>query len=98
MVGIAVRRIAMVGFGAAGSILGEDLAAAGLEVVTYDILIEGRDTRGPMLEKARRARVRTADSFNAAAQEADLVISAVTAASSAAVAVNAGRALRAGQI
>jgi len=93
-----LRKIAMVGFGEAGSILGADLAAGGREVVTYDILLDAQPTRAAMLEKARRARVRTADSFDAAVQGADLVVSAVTAASSADVARNASKALRAGQI
>jgi 3-hydroxyisobutyrate dehydrogenase-like beta-hydroxyacid dehydrogenase len=95
---ITLRRIAMVGFGEAGSILGEELAAADREVVTYDILLDAPASRAAMLEKARRAGVHTADSLNAAVEDADLVISAVTAASSAAVAQGAGKAMRAGQI
>ena len=95
---ITLRRIAMVGFGEAGSILGEELAAADREVVTYDILLDAPASRAAMLEKARQARVHTADSLNAAVGDADLVISAVTAASSAAVAQGAGKAMRAGQI
>jgi 3-hydroxyisobutyrate dehydrogenase-like beta-hydroxyacid dehydrogenase len=95
---ITLRRIAMVGFGEAGSILGEELAAADREVVTYDILLDAPASRAAMLEKARRAGVHTADSLNAAVGDADLVISAVTAASSAAVAQGAGKAMRAGQI
>jgi 3-hydroxyisobutyrate dehydrogenase-like beta-hydroxyacid dehydrogenase len=92
------RRIAMVGFGEAGSILSEDLAATGREVVTYDILFDAPATRGPILEKAHRLRIQTADTLNDAVANADLVISAVTAASSAAVAHGAARVLRAGQI
>ncbi len=95
---ISLRKIAMVGFGEAGSILGEELAAAGREVTTYDILLDAPGTRGDMLEKARRARVTSADSFAAAVKDADLVISAVTAASSADVARAASKTLRAGQI
>jgi 3-hydroxyisobutyrate dehydrogenase-like beta-hydroxyacid dehydrogenase len=98
MTEMTLRKIAMVGFGEAGSILGEDLAAAGREVVTYDILLDTPVSRGPMLDKARRVRVQTADSFDAAVKDADLVISAVTAASSADVARSASKALRAGQI
>lgn len=100
-----IRKIAMVGFGEAGSILGADLAATGREVVTYDILLapgsSGLDADAScaaMLDKARRARVQTADSFDAATKGADLVVSAVTAASSADVARNASKALRAGQV
>ena len=47
---------------------------------------------------ARRAGVQTADTFKAAVKDADLVLSAVTAASSADVALNASKALRAGQV
>jgi 3-hydroxyisobutyrate dehydrogenase-like beta-hydroxyacid dehydrogenase len=98
MTEFTLRRIAMVGFGEAGSILGEELAAADREVVTYDILLDAPDSRGQIIEKARRADVRTADSFSAAVGDADLVISAVTAASSAAVAQSAGKVMHAGQI
>ena len=98
MAEITLRKIAMVGFGEAGSILGAELAACGREVVTYDILLDAQATRAAMLDKARRARVETADSFNAAVEGADLVVSAVTAAASADVAHDASKALRAGQI
>ena len=57
MTEITLRRIAMVGFGEAGSILGAELAAAGLDVATYDILLDKPASRGPMLEKARGAHV-----------------------------------------
>jgi 3-hydroxyisobutyrate dehydrogenase-like beta-hydroxyacid dehydrogenase len=93
-----LRRIALVGFGEAGSILGADLAASGSEVVTYDILLDVPASREALLEKARRARVRALDTLGAAVKDADLVISAVTASSSADVAASAGRALRSGQI
>ena len=98
MPGMTLRKIAMIGFGEAGSILGAELAATGREIVTYDILLDSAASRAAMLEKAQRARVQAADSFNAAVKDADLVISAVTAASSAAVAQNAAQGLRAGQI
>jgi 6-phosphogluconate dehydrogenase (decarboxylating) len=62
MVEITLRKIAMVGFGEAGSILGAELAATGREVVTYDILLDTEAGRAAMLDKARRARVQTADS------------------------------------
>lgn len=95
---IVVHRIAMVGFGEAGSILGAELMAKGREVVTYDILLNVPAARGAMLEKAGQARVSTADTFDAAVKDADLVISAVTATSSGDVARSASKALRAGQI
>ena len=95
---IVLHRIAMVGFGEAGSILGAELVAKGREVVTYDILLNVPAARSAMLEKARQARVSTADTFDAAVKDADLVISAVTATSSGDVARSASKALRAGQI
>jgi 3-hydroxyisobutyrate dehydrogenase-like beta-hydroxyacid dehydrogenase len=98
MVEITLRKIAMVGFGEAGSILGAELAATGREVVTYDILLDTEAGRAAMLDKARRARVQTAGSLDAAVAGADLVVSAVTATSSADVARNASRALRTGQV
>jgi 3-hydroxyisobutyrate dehydrogenase-like beta-hydroxyacid dehydrogenase len=49
MTEITLRRIAMVGFGEAGSILGAELAAAGLGVVTYDILLDTPASREQML-------------------------------------------------
>jgi 3-hydroxyisobutyrate dehydrogenase-like beta-hydroxyacid dehydrogenase len=93
-----LRRIAVVGFGEAGSILGADLAAMGRDVVTYDILLNAPATRTVVLEKATQARVGTADGLVAAVAGADLVISAVTASSSAAVAASAAKALRTGQV
>jgi 3-hydroxyisobutyrate dehydrogenase-like beta-hydroxyacid dehydrogenase len=98
MTDISLRTVALVGFGEAGSILGADLAAAGREVATYDILLDVPASRGAMLEKARRAQVRAADTFAAAVKDADLVISAVTAAASGDVAREASKNLRAGQI
>ena len=98
MTEITLRRIAMVGFGEAGSIQGAELAAKGRDVVTYDILLNAPAARRAMLEKASQARVSTADTFDEAVKDADLVISAVTAASSEDVARSAGKALRAGQV
>jgi 3-hydroxyisobutyrate dehydrogenase-like beta-hydroxyacid dehydrogenase len=94
---MSIRRIAMIGFGEAGSILGEDLTREGCEVVTYDILLDGEPGRSPMLAKAARVNVKTAGSLAQAAQGADLLISAVTASSSPDVAALAGKSLRAGQ-
>jgi 3-hydroxyisobutyrate dehydrogenase-like beta-hydroxyacid dehydrogenase len=98
MTEFSLRSIALVGFGEAGSILGQDLAATGRQVVTYDILLDEIASRGAMLEKARRAQVRAVDTVDAAVKDVDMVISAVTAGSSADVARNAAKSLRAGQI
>lgn len=92
------HKFALIGFGEAGSILGEDLAAAGRDVVMYDILLDTAASREPMLEKARRAHVRAARSFEDAVAGAQVVISAVTASSSADVAAEAAKSLLGGQV
>jgi 3-hydroxyisobutyrate dehydrogenase-like beta-hydroxyacid dehydrogenase len=93
-----IRRIAIIGFGEAGSILGAELAATGPEVVTYDLLLDSPGSRGAMEAKARAAKARTADSQAGAIEGASLVISAVTASSATAVAEQAALTIHAGQI
>jgi 3-hydroxyisobutyrate dehydrogenase-like beta-hydroxyacid dehydrogenase len=95
---ISLRKAAVIGFGEAGSILGAGLVAAGLEVSTYDILLDSPTARAAMSEKARTHKVRAAADTEAAIAGADLVLSAVTAGSSAQVAFEAAKSLRAGQI
>jgi 3-hydroxyisobutyrate dehydrogenase-like beta-hydroxyacid dehydrogenase len=89
----APTRIAIIGFGEAGSILGADLASSGHDVVTYDILMDSAATRAALLERARAAQVRHADSIAECVTRAELVISAVTAAASGEVAHAAARSL-----
>lgn len=93
-----LRRIALIGFGEAGSILGADLVEVGCEVSMYDILLDNAKTRAAMLARAEQVHVRAHDSFAGAVTGAELVISAVTASSSGDVAALAGQHLRAGQI
>ena len=92
------QRIALIGFGEAGSILGADLVGAGCDVCTYDILLDDARTRSELLARAERAHVRPADSFAAAVAGAELIVSAVTASSSGDVAALAGKHLSAGQL
>jgi 3-hydroxyisobutyrate dehydrogenase-like beta-hydroxyacid dehydrogenase len=94
----SVRRVAIVGFGEAGSILGADLALAGCEVSTYDILLDQPGTAPAIRAKAERARVRVAETLAAAVADADLIVSAVTASSSGDVAALAAKSLRSGQV
>ncbi|EIK95413.1 3-hydroxyisobutyrate dehydrogenase-like beta-hydroxyacid dehydrogenase [Pseudomonas sp. M47T1] len=68
-------RIALIGFGEAGGILGQDLAAQGLYVSTYDRLGESLRAR------ADAAGVVLCASAAEAVAGADLIISAVTAGS-----------------
>jgi 3-hydroxyisobutyrate dehydrogenase-like beta-hydroxyacid dehydrogenase len=92
-----LQRVALIGFGEAGSILGADLVGTGCDVAMYDIVLDDPKARASMLARAERAHVRAADSFAAAVSGAELVISAVTASSSGDVAALAGKHLRAGQ-
>jgi 3-hydroxyisobutyrate dehydrogenase-like beta-hydroxyacid dehydrogenase len=93
-----LHKFALIGFGEAGSILGEDLATAGCDVVMYDILLDTRAGREPMLEKAGRAHVRAVGTFADAVAGVQVVICAVTASSSADVAAQAAESMRAGQV
>ncbi len=92
-----IQRIAIVGFGEAGGIIGNDLAARGLDVSTFDILLHSKGSREAMLAKARDAKVLAAESLSECVRDAQLVISVVTAASALDVAKDAARLLRAGQ-
>ena len=98
MNGDPVRHIALIGFGEVGSIFGHDLASAGLEVSTFDILLNAEPSRSAMLAKAKHANVRPCNEIQEALSGADLVISAVTASSAAEVARNVVPFLRGGQI
>jgi 3-hydroxyisobutyrate dehydrogenase-like beta-hydroxyacid dehydrogenase len=93
-----LQRIALIGFGEAGSILGAELVGAGCDVCTYDILLDDPRTRGELLARAARAHVKPVDSFAAAVVGAELILSAVTASSSGDVAALAGKHLAAGQL
>lgn len=95
---MALRRIALIGFGEAGSILGQDLAAAGCEVAAYDILVDEPATRPALVAKAHAARVRLADSNREAVAGAQLIISAVTAASAGEAAAQTANHLEPNQI
>jgi 3-hydroxyisobutyrate dehydrogenase-like beta-hydroxyacid dehydrogenase len=95
---LTFKRVALIGFGEAGAILGTDLVLAGCEVSTYDILFDQPQTRAALRAKAEGARVRPADSLAEAAANAQLIISAVTASSSGDVAALAGKSLRRGQV
>ena len=97
--GLRLSRVAVIGFGEAGGILGSELAALGrFPVATYDILLADPARRGAMEAKARAAKVESAASLATALTGADLVISAVTAGEARKVAEEAAGLLRPGQI
>jgi len=68
-----ITRVAFVGFGEAGGILGAALAAKGVRVSMYDVCI------GALREKAARSGVQAADTLAQAIEGAQLIVSAVTA-------------------
>jgi 3-hydroxyisobutyrate dehydrogenase-like beta-hydroxyacid dehydrogenase len=91
------RTIAIIGFGEAGGVLGAELARRGAGVRAYDILLDDAAGREAMRRKAQAAGVAAA-SHAGAVRGADLVISAVTAASAMDVAEACAPHLAAGQV
>ena len=89
--------IALIGFGEVGTILAEDLGAAGCTVVFYDLKLDDPRARDAMLERAARANARAASSLADALHRAPLVFSVVTAEQSLAAATAAAAHLQAGQ-
>jgi len=98
MAGKPIERIALIGFGEAGGILGADLAKAGVRVTMFDVLLRGEPSRAAMLAKAKSANVGACESLAEAAQDVDVMISSVTCSSAADVARESSAALRPDQI
>jgi 3-hydroxyisobutyrate dehydrogenase-like beta-hydroxyacid dehydrogenase len=92
---LSLRRIALVGYGEVGRILAEDLRAQGVDVRAFDIKLHS-DAGEPMREHALLNGVPLAESHAAVVQGADLVISAVTASQTVAVAQACAPALQPG--
>src|ERR1700722_650519 len=91
------QRIAIIGFGEVGGIFGTDLAAAGISVTVYDILLNKEQSREALLGKAKTAKVRAVDTLKECILGAELVIAAVTASSAPSVAKEAVGVLQPGQ-
>jgi 3-hydroxyisobutyrate dehydrogenase-like beta-hydroxyacid dehydrogenase len=77
--------IGLVGYGEVGRILAEDLRALGLAVSAYDLKLHG-EAAAPLQMHATAHGVPLASSHAALAAKADLIISAVTASQTVAVA------------
>ncbi|HUH87616.1 MAG TPA: DUF1932 domain-containing protein [Pusillimonas sp.] len=92
-----LTRIALIGFGEAGFLLGQGLVEAGVQVDVYDIKIHDPDQRPDLEARAQQVGVMLHAGNQAAIENAQLVISAVTAGSAAQAAIDAGRCMRAGQ-
>src|SRR5882672_11204340 len=97
MSGNPVRQVALIGFGEFGGIFGRDLAAAGISVAMFDVLLRAEPSRAPILAKATNSNVRACESLDEAIRGADLVISAVTASAAAGAAKEAASVLSGGQ-
>jgi 3-hydroxyisobutyrate dehydrogenase-like beta-hydroxyacid dehydrogenase len=75
----AFSRVALIGFGEVGQTLAADLIKAGAEVSAYDILFDNPDSAPS--RAMRTIAVRKAKSASDAIANAELIVSAVTAAS-----------------
>jgi 3-hydroxyisobutyrate dehydrogenase-like beta-hydroxyacid dehydrogenase len=90
-------RVGLVGYGEVGRILAEDLRAQGIDVVAYDLRQEG--TAGAVMrEHAQRHGVWLASNHAALADRAELIVSAVTASQTEAVAEAVATGVRSGAI
>ena len=87
--------IALIGYGEVGRILAEDLRAQGVAVSTYDVKLDSGQGQ-PLREHAAAHDVVIASSHAAAVHGVDLVVSAVTASQSVAVAEAVAPALKRG--
>jgi 3-hydroxyisobutyrate dehydrogenase-like beta-hydroxyacid dehydrogenase len=90
-----LRHVALVGYGEVGRILAEDLRARSVDVRAFDIKLHS-DAGEPMREHALLHGVPLAESHAAVVQGADLVVSAVTASQTVAVAQACAPALQPG--
>lgn len=89
--------VAIIGYGEVGKIFAEKMIALGYRLRCSDILLNDTKAGPEMREHAAAAGVTACASVAEALAGADIVISAVTASSSLAVAEEAARHLRAGQ-
>lgn len=76
-----ISTISLIGFGEAGSILGQDFSSLGLTVYAYDHALSNQDARAAMHDKAKQCSVQLCESLAAAIAHGDWIISAVTAGS-----------------
>jgi 3-hydroxyisobutyrate dehydrogenase-like beta-hydroxyacid dehydrogenase len=93
-----LQRVTLIGFGEAGSILGQELGTRGVAVHAYDRAWHDAERRPRLLARAAQADVQLFDSAPAAVAHAQLVISAVTAASALQVAGDIGPYLHSSQV
>jgi 3-hydroxyisobutyrate dehydrogenase-like beta-hydroxyacid dehydrogenase len=90
--------VSMIGFGEAGAILGEDLAAQGVKIYAYDRLLEAPAKRAALRKKAQRCGVQLCESAAQAIALGEWIISAVTADNALEVALSAAPLMKPGQL
>lgn len=88
----------LIGFGEAGAILGQDLAALDVKIFAYDRLLEDPTKRAALQERALRCGVQLCESAAQAIALGEWIISAVTADNALEVALNAAPLMRRGQL
>ncbi|WP_347558341.1 DUF1932 domain-containing protein [Robbsia sp. KACC 23696] len=93
----ARHRIAIIGFGEVGPIFA-DAWRDRADVTVFDIKLQDSATREAMVSRIAKTGARVCDSVAAAVDGARYVLSAVTASQAGAVAVEAARSMRAGQL
>jgi 3-hydroxyisobutyrate dehydrogenase-like beta-hydroxyacid dehydrogenase len=94
-----MMRLAFIGFGEVGQTFAKGLAGrGGVTVAAYDLKFDIPEMRRDMIARAEVLGVRVAADAAEAAREADVVVSAVTAAAAGEVAAAAARYLNPGQI
>jgi 3-hydroxyisobutyrate dehydrogenase-like beta-hydroxyacid dehydrogenase len=86
-----IERVAFIGCGEAGGILGGELVRQGCAVSAYDLLYDSATTRADLEAKGAALNVRVADSLAAAIRDAELIVSAVTASAAKDVATLAAK-------
>lgn len=86
--------VGLVGYGEVGRILAEDLRAQGLAVSAYDLKLNNPDTAAPLSLHALAHGVCLVASHAALAAQSDLIVSAVTASQTEAVALACAEALK----
>jgi 3-hydroxyisobutyrate dehydrogenase-like beta-hydroxyacid dehydrogenase len=93
-----VRRIGLAGYGEVGKIFGSGLKPQVEQVAAWDLKLAAPSTAGLERAHAARAGLRACNSIAQLCEQSELVISAVTASSTVAVAQEAARFLRPGTV
>jgi 3-hydroxyisobutyrate dehydrogenase-like beta-hydroxyacid dehydrogenase len=90
--------LSLIGFGEAGAIFGQDLAALDVKIYAYDRLLEDPAQRTALRLRSQRCGVQLCESAAQAIALGEWVISAVTADNALEVALNAAPLMRRGQL